>query len=335
MSAMRCLVALFIITTAQNLMAFEPLGHPIRSLKFWGDIKKVDLVDKIVSKAPPELIDYLRKDNEKNGWSNIPQAVEVPNNFVMDLRSALEEIPKNIRLKISDKLIGIFMVSDLGGSAFTDYVLNESGQPVAGLVVVDISALNKTANKWASWKESSPFRPSDGTTIDVTIAEPSYDNRKNALQYILLHEFGHVLSIGGPLVPRWGVRADKLNNLEKMRFFKLSWRLKDFKFASVFDDSWADRSKINFYVPPEKQIAGTIALSGYRHLLATNYPTLYSVTNPFDDFAESFANYVHVVRLNKPWHISAALKSDRVNIGACWEEIRCREKKRIIEELLQ
>ena len=317
-----------------SCLAFEPLSHPVRSLKFWGDFKKSDLVEKINQTAPAELIDYLRQDNLKNGWPNIPKGVYVPKDFSSELKSAIQEIPSEIRRKMNEKLVGLYFVSDLGGSAYTEYVMNETSQIVAGFVVVDITAINRTANQSGYSEGIIPLK-SDEVKIESTIAKASDDNRRNAIQYILLHEFGHVLSIGTPLLPRWGVDAKNLKIGSEMRFFNLTWKVNDNRFVSRFDESWTDRPKIQYYRSPEKQLKGAVAVDAYKRLSDTNFPTLYAVTNPFDDFAESFVNYVHIVRLKKPWRVTLLSRDSEVSVKDCWSEVRCREKRMLIEEILK
>ena len=74
----------------------------------------------------------------------------------------------------------------------------------------------------------------------------------------------------------------------------------------------------------------------YRQLEGTNFATLYAATHPGDDFAEAFANYVHVVMLKKPFEI-VIRQGDRVvrRYGACWDEGRCATKRRLLEEILR
>ena len=67
----------------------------------------------------------------------------------------------------------------------------------------------------------------------------------------------------------------------------------------------------------------------------TNFPTLYAATNIGDDFAESFASYVHTVIQKRPWEIrllrDGALEK---SYSTCWEAPRCVEKRRLIEAFL-
>ena len=73
----------------------------------------------------------------------------------------------------------------------------------------------------------------------------------------------------------------------------------------------------------------------YAALEKTNFPTLYAATNPFDDFAESFASYVHTVLMRKPFAVRI-YRDGRLEkeYGSCWDQPRCAEKRKILEGLL-
>ena len=76
-------------------------------------------------------------------------------------------------------------------------------------------------------------------------------------------------------------------------------------------------------------------LATYGALERTNFATLYAATNPNDDFAESFASYVHTVLMAQPFAIEIH-ENGRLakTFKACWSEARCAEKRRILEALL-
>jgi hypothetical protein len=74
----------------------------------------------------------------------------------------------------------------------------------------------------------------------------------------------------------------------------------------------------------------------YGELAKTNFPSLYAATRPGDDFAESFASYVHTVVLKRPWDITIAHDGEVVtHVGACWDEPRCADKRRTMEAILK
>ena len=73
----------------------------------------------------------------------------------------------------------------------------------------------------------------------------------------------------------------------------------------------------------------------YDELEGTNFPTLYASTHPADDWAESFAGYVHSVLLGKPFEIRIYRGKKLIKAyGSCWEAPRCAEKRKYIERFL-
>jgi hypothetical protein len=118
-------------------------------------------------------------------------------------------------------------------------------------------------------------------------------------------------------------------------FFRLSWRVDRGKgrYESLFDPEFALRKDVAYYVGAK--LAARDMVPAYEQLERTNFPTLYAATQPGDDFAEAFANYVHVVLMRKPFAIEL-LEGGRVvkTYGPCWEEARCAGKRRLLEEIL-
>jgi len=72
----------------------------------------------------------------------------------------------------------------------------------------------------------------------------------------------------------------------------------------------------------------------YSKLKLSNLVTLYSVTSPGDDFAESFASYVHSEILKKPWKIVIQKKNQTIEFQLCFHEKRCQEKTDFLKKLL-
>jgi len=311
------------------------LKHPIKQLKYWGDFKSKEMIEKI-QKASPEILDYLIKDNINQGWPNRPVAPEISDDFLKDLRSAISEIPSALQNKMNQKLTGIVLVSDLGGSAYNDYVFDDKDHQIAGFIVLDISALNKKANEWATWKENSPFKGNSDFKIVAEIENDKTNNRKNALLYILLHELGHVFSIGRPEIAPWGVAEKDLGSLKSFEFSALSWQIQEDKFATHFDGKALNRVGLRYYASDQQKLSISVAPSLYSQLHGTNLPTLYSATNPFDDFAESFASYIHSVVMKKPWTIRIISKGKKtIEFRLCWDEARCAAKRRLLDKMLE
>ena len=309
--------------------------HIVKKHAFWRQALALPLTDR-VGAAAPELIDFLRLDTIAQAIPNRPHASSLTPEFISEVKAALAELPLPVKRLINAKLAGIYFVDNFGGTGFTDMLFDASGRPVAGFVVLDPSVLKQTANDWATWKENTPFMPSQRFRLVAEIEEASQNTRKNAIQYILLHELGHVISIGGSIHPSWNVAPKEVTTLSSYPFFQLSWiRAQDGNsYESVFDAAFAQRKDIVYYFGA--RLASGQMLRTYDNLERTNFVTLYGATRPGDDFAEAFANYVHTVLMKRPFAIRIYQDATQVKVfNACWNQPRCAEKKRLLENLLE
>jgi hypothetical protein len=309
--------------------------HPAHSAAFWRDEWKRPLLERL-RPAPPELVDYVNLDNRLNGYPERPRAAAADGAFIADLRSALEEMPEAVRNLAADRLGGIFLVDDLGGTGFTDIIEGADRQEVGGYVLLDAGVLSRfTANAWASWKENTPFKPRDGYELQARIEAQNGDNRKNAIQYILLHELAHVISVGNNIHPPWTVEPRDVRLNMQHRFFSQSWRVDRWRntYVSVFDADFPQRSNVAYYFGAKLDAADMAPT--YASLEKTNFASLYAATRPGDDFAESFASYVHVVLMGRPWRVTISHGGEIVKeFSACWDEPRCRDKRELLERIL-
>lgn len=105
-------------------------------------------------------------------------------------------------------------------------------------------------------------------------------------------------------------------------------------YTSLFEGGFTKRKDVAYYFGA--RLTADQMVPVYEQLEQTNFVTLYGTTKPVEDFAEAFASYVHTVLLKRPQEIriyreNALLKT----YHSCWEEARCAEKRKIIEELLK
>ena len=311
-------------------------SHPIRKLEAWQEMLARPLIER-VAPAPPMLVEYVTMDNVANGFPQRPRATQANPSFIAEVKAAIADLPPEINLLLADKLAGIMLVDELGGTGYSDVIVDEKGREVAGYIVLDAQVLaSRSANEWATWKESTPFSPEPGWKLTARIEEPARDNRRNAIQYILLHELGHILSIGGDVHPSWTLRPNEVGDTQAYPFFQLSWIVnrKENRYDSHYDEVFPLRRKVAYYFGAK--LKASQMTEAYGQLANTNFPTLYAATRPGDDFAESFASYVHVVMMKRPWEITLERPDGPPQVfGACWEEARCADKRRVMERELR
>jgi hypothetical protein len=310
--------------------------NPVRQMPYWKPAFEKP-VERRLGHAPSELVLYLNLDNTGQGFPNQPRAAAIPEDFLKDVNDAMAELPPRVKQLIDRKLAGIYFVRDLGGTGYTDYIHSGQGTPVAGFTVLDMDVLaQQTANAWATWKENSPFKADAKYRLETDIEDQGQDNRKHAIQYILLHELGHIVSIDENIHPRWDQWPAAYSSVDHYPFAQLSWEIVNASngYASLFEKEFPLRKDVVYYFGAK--LNGGQMVEVYEQLERTNYPTLYAATSPGDDFAESFASYVHTVLLKRPLEIRLYRNGKLAKTyKSCWEEKRCAAKRKILEELLK
>jgi len=311
-------------------------NHPAKRLATWKAALDKPAGER-VGPAPAALVELISYDNLANNFPNKPKPASPPPAFVADLRAAFAEIPEPVKKLLAQRFAGVYFVDDLGGTGFTDMYLDEAGKPAGGFIVLDPSVLLKhTANSWATWRDGTPFKPSANDRLEVVIEAIENDNRKNAIQYILLHEIAHVIAIGGKFHPNWNLPPADVGSTRGYPFSELSWKIAGSppRYETIFDATFPQRRDVAYYFGPK--IAGDQMVATYAGLEKTNLVTLYSASHPGDDFAEAFASYVHVVMMKRPFEIRLYQQGRLAKVyGACWEEPRCAPKRAILESLLK
>ena len=303
-------------------------ASPVLSSSYWTAPLGKPLLDRIGT-APPEVVEYLQLDVALNEFPNKPRAAGADPAFLADVRRAFDGIPAPVKKLLETKLGGILFAEDIGGTGFTEATADEK----LGFVVLDSTVLAKqAANAWATWKDNTPFKPDPAWRLETRIEDRSRDDRVHAIQYILLHEIGHVLSIGGTVHPHWTVDP-KTIDASKYHFFGLSWKVAGGRYASRFEADFPKRRDVRFYFGAK--LDGADMLPVYESLEKTRFPTLYAATHPADDFAESFASYVHVVMMGRDHEVRLYRQGKLVKtIGPCWGQARCAYKRTALESAL-
>jgi hypothetical protein len=321
---------------SQDCVVVVPERHVVTKQAYW-KAALAKPVEQRIGPAPAELLDYLTQDNIRNSLPNRPHPPVLAPEFLAEVRDALAGLPVQVKRLLSGKLAGIYFAEDIGGTGYTEEIVDAESNPAAGFVVLDSAILGGlTANGWATWKENTPFRPQAGFKLVAEIEDKSQDNRKNAIQYILLHELGHVLSIGARIHPPWTTEPRDIVSTAEYAYFSLSWTVvrDENRYASLFDGKFAQRREVVYYFGA--RLAADQMPAIYSALASTNFPTLYAATHPADDWAEAFASYVHTVLMNRPfairiYHDGTLVKDYR----SCWTEKRCAEKRKILERFLE
>jgi len=282
---------------------------------------------------PTEVRDFVHQVNVASGMDAVPVAALPDSHLRADLREALLGLPAAVRDLVDPLLLGICLGRGLGSSGLTDIVVDAQGRILGCVVLLDLDLLEThTANSWASWKENLPFATGAGFSLDATIAAPGQDTRANALQFLLLHEFGHVLTADGDFLPRWWEPLSSSVSDKRFSYLDLSWIVSPFgSFLPRAD--FELRGVVDFY--GNNQLFADAIVTAYSGLECSDFPSLYGATNPYDDFAECFASYVHSEMLGRPYVLRVDLDGEpQAYLDSFWASGRSGAKRAFMERML-
>lgn len=315
---------------------FEDLSrHRIKEIANWQRHDDVP-VEVRSFMATDDIVEYLDLDNRLNDFPGEPKAAPMTPALQADIKNAILALPENLRRRMSDRLLGVYAVRGLGSSAYTGFVRNDKKMERFAYVVVDVDAMNRTANEWLTWKENSPFLSDPLNRIEVTIEDKANDTIARALEYVLIHEFGHVLAVNSDLLPPSFLGSGRVD-FEDFDFLNHGWtKAPDgIAYNRVIDQQHPVPYPIVYYQTRDGRPPGSAATALYDWLSRTDFVSLYAATNPHDDFAESLVSYVHTVINKRPWEIRV-IRDGKVErtVHACWTEPRCAAKRKLLESYL-
>lgn len=331
-------LALFCAACAHKSAIAPHLPHIVRRADTWtlADWQARPFETRVAT-ATGAMIDYLRAENKAAGINEKPQHAYPDAGMLQDITAALSDLPGPVVNMAQPHLIGVFLIRGLGSTAYAETIVDADEQIRGGWIALDIDRINRRGNDWASYRELSPFAATTPSSLEVTatIAAAGDDNRQAAIQYIVLHELAHIIAAGRTDIhPRWDQATPSKIAAKNYPFSALNWTVNDGKYVRKNDDF--NGQEIRYYARDDGGgLAESDALALYRALAQSNFPSLYASQSPFEDFAESFASYVHSELLGKPWQIRVSQGgATAIQLKSCWKEPRCQAKRQVLEALL-
>lgn len=262
----------------------------------WEDLLRRPLVERKGS-APRELIDFIGRYNQATGNPAMARAAPPDPGLDADIDAAIAGLPLPVLRHLEPCLLGVFVMDGVGASAVSSVVTGPEGEMIGAFVAIDAAAFaGITANAWFERRENLPFQAAAGMRLEARIADDAHDDRVGALQFVLLHEFGHVLAACKSLAPMWWRAGDAAP----------SYPLLDLCWQAAPDGRFAPRAGHDFPLRGQLVYHGAARLSlrdaeaAYAALGRTGFPTLYAATSVHEDIADSFAGYVHVRLMGRP-----------------------------------
>jgi hypothetical protein len=240
-------------------------------------------------------LETLLAINEIDGIKERPFAASDEQVFESKLASIKRSFPEKVNEQFNKYVFAIYFVKNLGSSGLTG-IIRYNRDPIGGIIFIDTTHLAKSANEWATAKEKTAFSFGSGEDIKVVLEKEENNTQNNALAFILLHEFGHILATVDQIGPDLSLPKRDFRTFPYYKDFWIS------EIESEYDGDIKDRNKIQFY-SKNKIPFSSEGLEVYSDLEDTPFVTLYAATNADDSFAEAYASFVHVVLQGKPYEV--------------------------------
>lgn len=232
--------------------------------------------------------------------------------LVSDLREVVKNLPRPFARLFERHVCAIVLMHD---APMTGTLKPLAAERTRSIILLDVDKLRLLPNDWLAFKESSAFESAPSWVISGKMAEASDNTRRVLMEFLLVHELGHVVDAA---FPEHSLLDD---------FRSISWPRGD-ALASTPLVHYPERKHL---APlPEGQI------EAYYDLIAAGaFASPATISNEQEDFAESLATFMHTIIRGRPWELEVYRDGKLVRkLRTCWTEPRCSRKRAILETLL-
>ncbi len=288
--------------------------HEARNLTSHPVASAATLAERLMP-ATGAISSYIAEENALRGEVDAPtaHALSADERTIFDV--AIASLPAKVDALARRAVASIVFVDGLRGVTLTTTLRDPSRR---SMLVFDASLLKKDVNQWASEKDRTAFEI--GANVEVLLARPEAPTRGSAFRFALLHAIGR--AVGAHL----GVYASEDETKKSTPFSELSWRLEGDRFVPL-EAPWPEPFSL-YGAGPLRPIGDVGSI--YRALSRSRYPSLHATLGVEEDFAETFAIYVHVVLLEEPYMV---LVRDDATM-TCINAPPCEAKKAFVAALL-
>ena len=287
-------------TNSSNDLEKQILENPAKNLSSFS-FDPTSTITSRIQETPDFIIDYLQKmDGVDNYMSYNPTEGERAM-----FKEYLPLIPSTNLGVLQDKLIGIYFVENLLGSALADYVLDENLE-LYNILIINPETMKHTMTEWLSYRENSCFADSE-ESVQVDCGEDY-----TGLLYVLLHETTHFVDYKlykTPYTEYTSMKATRTKIDKQNIFLREIWN----EYSSPQKKYQRDfTGLVHFYgLGDGAQLTVEDAEKIYEELLTTPFNSLYASMSWAEDYAELVTWYHYTQVLHQPYRINL---SDRYKL---------------------
>ncbi len=239
--------------------------------------------------APQFVIEYLNHYDKVDYYENYRPTEEE----LSLAHQYLLLLPKRYQSVLQSHLLGIYLIKDFIGSAFTEFVFDQANNPYA-FIAVNSATLSIPISDWVTHRDLSCFKTDSSGTVASTDCGTGY----TGFMYAMLHETSHVVDFVLHYHPK-----PKAGDEKAFPFIGEYWKGFDQPLAQ-FD--FPHRKDLSFYgLNGGPRLSIKDAPRVYSELAKTPFASLYGSQTIIEDFAELFAWTYYTQVLHQHYSITA------------------------------
>lgn len=326
-------VLLGVLGFAGLFVAYSTVGE-YRRASLWGDDWRDKPLTERARILPADIAKSLRGGAFGSGVAGNIASPENAEYMLEDLRAAIDGIPEPVKRLVERRLIGVYLVqgmqlkNGLHAAGLAIETINFFRQYSGTVILIDSESTDSNPNRALAGLSFVPLDRYGYFSMDPQLADSGSNDRVTTLRTVLLHELGHVIDMDRDIIPEnftYGPVA-----APGCGFACLSWERRwrqrnGEQLRKAFAD--LEHNNIQQYVLDLPKTLDALKQS--------NFPSLYGAMQPKEDFADSFAMYVHTVMLGLPWEITFRIDGEiKAEIGSCFTDGRCPRKREYFDNLL-
>jgi len=283
---------------------------------------------------PRDIADSLRGGAFGAGIAGNIAPAENAEYMLDDLRAAMDSIPDAVKKLVENRLIGVYLVQGMElkdgshAAGLAIETINFFRQYSGTVILIDSESTDERPDQALAGLSFVPLSKYGYFALEPQLADSGSNDRITTLRTVLLHELGHVIDTDRGIVPdgfSYGAITPGCG------FTCLSWRRRGVhRYRGDLSKAMEDLERGDFkaYV---LRLPKTLEA-----LKQSNFPSLYGTVLPEEDFADSFAMYVHTVMLGQPWELTFRVDGEiKTEIGSCFTEGRCPGKRAYFDALME
>jgi hypothetical protein len=298
------------------------LNDPVKQFESYSFNNESSLIDRITD-TPEFVLDYLKNMDSVDNYTSYSLS-ESERIMFEEYINLLPDLNRKI---MEEKLIAIYFVNNLYGSALADYAV-KNNKEIFNILIINPEVFKHSMTEWITYRENSCF---DGNTDIISV---DCGEKYTGLLYTLLHESTHLVDYNLNITPfaEYGSFLVSGKEFDSDNIFVRTIWKNYHQVKPRYNRSFM--KMVTFYGlngGPYLEISE--AEKVYQKMMKSPFCSLYSSMSWAEDLAELTTWYYYTQILNQPYTISIRGEEGLISFSPLENE-KVIERLKIVESTI-